>query len=245
MKKYGVSLALFLSLLLCSMAFAAPPHIPARAAGYMNDNAHMLTQQQAQLINRQLSQFDKKTSNQVVVATFNTLGGGSLDDFSMQLATKWKIGTRKHDNGVLLLIIKNDHKMRIEVGYGLEGALTDALSGLIIRNEIAPSFHQGHYYQGIENGVQAIMKATQGEYKPTAPAGATAKKILGLIIFLFFIGIFLLSMLTRGGSGYVVGTAAGLFLGGLGGGSGGGFGDGGGFSGGGGGFGGGGADGGW
>lgn len=247
MKKYWISLTVLTSLLLCSIAFAQAPKIPDQATGYVNDYASMLTPAQVQSLDHQLIQFDKKTSNQVVVATFNTLGGEPLEDFSMHLATKWKIGTRKHDNGVLLLIIKNDHKMRIEVGYGLEGSLTDALSGLIIRNEIAPSFKQGNYYQGIENGVQAIMKATQGQYKPTASTATTVKKIVALIIFLFFIVVFVLSSFTRG-NGYFVGTTAGILMGGL---LGGGLGNndddsgfgGGGF--GGGGFGGGGASGGW
>ena len=246
MKKLWVPLTILISLLVCSIALAQAPKIPAQASGYVNDYANMLTPNQAKSIDSQLRQFDKKTSNQIVVAMFNTLGGGSsLDDFSMRLATKWKIGTKKNDNGVLLLIIKNDRKMRMEVGYGLEGSLTDALSGIIIRNEIAPSFKQGNYYQGIENGVKAIMKATQGQYKPTTPIRSTIKKWFALIAFIFFIGLFVLSNFIRS-SGYFIGTTAGIFLAGLTSNSGMFGGDGGGgFSGGGGGFGGGGASGGW
>ncbi|MFX8652960.1 TPM domain-containing protein, partial [Acinetobacter baumannii] len=92
--------------------------------------------------------FEQKTSNQVVVASFNHLQGDSLESFSVHLAQAWKIGSKQHDNGVLLLIIKDSHQIRIEVGYGLEGVLTDALSSVIIQNDIVPAFKQGHYDEG-------------------------------------------------------------------------------------------------
>lgn len=135
------------------------------AYNYVNDYAHILTPGQRQNIDANLSSFDKQTSNQIVVATFNSLNGQSLENFSINLANKWKIGTKKNNNGVLLLIIKNDKKIRIEVGRGLEGALTDGLSGDIIRNQISPEFKQQNFYQGIKNGVYSIEKATKGEYK--------------------------------------------------------------------------------
>ena len=156
--------------------------IPAKPSGYVNDYAHMLTMSQAQNIATQLKNFDQKTSNQIVVATFNSLNGQPLEDFSMKLAEKWKIGSKAHDNGVILLIIKNDKKIRIEVGYGLEGALPDALAGVIIRHQIAPYFTTQDYNRGIENGVKGIMQATRGEYKPgkttsTTPILSSLKKV--------------------------------------------------------------------
>lgn len=155
-----------------SLAIAAK--VPARPSGYVNDYAHLLTTDQSQRISLFLQHFEEKTTDQVVVATFNSLGQDSLDDFSIHLADQWKIGTKAHDNGVILLIIKEGHHIRIEVGYGLEGVLTDALSGVIIRHDIAPYFKQRDYYQGIDHGVKAITQSIQGEYHATNSAGANA-----------------------------------------------------------------------
>lgn len=227
----------FLCLPLC--LFAKAPAIPM-PTGYVNDYTGTLTKAQINTLDQELSAFDKKTSNEVAVAIFKSLGGDDLDDFSMQIAEKWKIGTKKNDNGVLLLVIKNDRKMRIEVGYGLEGALTDALSSIIIRNEIAPQFKKGNFYQGIQNGVSSIMLATKGEYKakPVDKQQAQRKSFLhifGILILIIF--FFWRSFGRRRGTG-------GYYIGGSGFGSG--SGGGGGFGGfGGGGFGGGGACGGW
>ena len=112
-----------------------------------------------------LHHFEDETSNQIVVVTFPSLEGESLEDFSIRLAEAWKIGQKGKDNGVILLVFKNDRKVRIEVGYGLEGVLTDATSKLIIENEIAPRFKQGKFDEGIEAAVQAIIAATRGEYR--------------------------------------------------------------------------------
>lgn len=227
------------ALLLPILAFAKAPAVPA-PTGYVNDYTSTLTQAQVQALDNELKAFDKQTSNQVAVAMFNSLGGDNLEDFSMQIAEKWKMGSKKNDNGVLLLIIKQDHKMRIEVGYGLEGALTDALSSVIIRDEIAPQFRKGNFFQGIQAGVKAIMLATQGEYKgnPDAKRKAKEHQFLNVLWVLFLIIFFIWNFIFKRG------RRGGYFIGG------GGFGSGsggrGGFGGfGGGGFGGGGASGGW
>lgn len=165
----------------------ADQHFP-QPTGYINDYAHLLTPEQANNLNQQLRAFDQKTSNQIVVATFTSLNGNSLEDFSVHLAQAWKIGTKQHDNGVLVLIIKDSHDIRIEVGYGLEGVLTDATSSMIIQHDIVPSFKQGDFAQGIQNGVTAIMLATQGEYKGSGEMGS-ASNSNG---FLFFVLLFLL-----------------------------------------------------
>lgn len=146
--------------------FARAEIIFSTPQGYVNDYAQMLSVEQSAKLNTTLKQFDQQTSNQVVVATFASLEGHPLETFSMKLAQQWKIGTKKHDNGVLLLIIRDDRKIRIETGYGLEGALTDAVSSSIIRNQIAPSFKKQDYAAGIEKGVTAILEAVKGEYKP-------------------------------------------------------------------------------
>ncbi len=138
--------------------------IPDHPGSYVNDYAHILSPDVNKQLASKLKVFDDETSNQIVVATFNSLEGESLEDFSVRLAQKWKAGNKEKDNGVLLLVFKDDRKVRIEVGYGLEGALTDALCSQIIRNEIVPSFKGGSFDNGIISGVDAIIKATKGEY---------------------------------------------------------------------------------
>ena len=104
----------------------------------------------------------------------------------MRLPIKNKIGTKKNDNGVLFLIVKDDKKIRIEVGYGLEGALPDALTSSIIRNVVTPDFKRNDFYDGISDGVNAIMLATKGEYK-AEDKGHSKNSYSGIVTFLMFI----------------------------------------------------------
>ncbi|MDD5226275.1 MAG: TPM domain-containing protein [Candidatus Omnitrophica bacterium] len=217
--------------------------VPQRPDGYVTDRAGLLSSSDKASLETVLRSFEEKTSNQVVVATFPSLEGDSLEDFSMRLAEGWKAGQKRRDNGVIFLIFKNDRKIRIEVGYGLEGVLTDALSGQIISQVVAPYFRKGDYSAGIVAGTDAIMKATQGEFEGV-PRKNTPNPV-GRLIALF--GVFFLFHLfasansnsvgrRRGPGGFFVPMGGGFRSGG------GGFG---GFGGGGGGFGGGGASGGW
>ena len=161
----------------------------------------------------------------------------------MDVVEKNKIGTKKFNNGILFFVSKNDRKMRIEVGYGLEGALPDALASSIIRNIIAPYFRSGNYFTGIYKGITAIMSAVKGEYQALPQKTRKKKKVSGIITTILFLIIFISSFFRRRGRGRGRGV---IFLGG-GFGGGGSFGGGGfgGFSGGGGSFGGGGASGSW
>ena len=159
--------ALCCILVLCSFVFL--PHvfslpIPEKPTSYVNDYAHLLSVDAKRKLEDILSAFEKGTSNQVVIATFESLEGESLEDYSIRLAGKWKIGTKKNDNGVILLVFKKEHEIRIEVGYGLEGTLPDAICSQIIRYEIVPFFKSRDFDNGILNGVNAIVKATSGEY---------------------------------------------------------------------------------
>jgi uncharacterized protein len=209
--------------------------------GRVVDQAGLLTQQQKAQLTAQLAAEEKASSNQLVVVTLKSLQGDAIADYGYQLGRHWGIGQKGRDNGALLIVAPNERKVRIEVGYGLEGSLTDALSDLIIRNDIIPSFKKGNYFQGIEAGVTSIIQVIHGQYKAkTKEKGPSAGNIVSLVIFLVFIslmfsgrgGIFAMPFLIGGG-----GFGGGGF-------GGGGFG-GGGFGGGGGGFGGGGASGGW
>ncbi len=144
-----------------ALALEIPPNPSAR----VNDYAGVLAEPVKADLENRLAAFESETSNQIVVAIFNSLEGGSLEDFSIRLAEKWKIGQKGKDNGVILLIFMQDRQVRIEVGYGLEGALPDVTADRIIRNEIVPAFRAGEAEKGISAATNAIMQALKGEYQ--------------------------------------------------------------------------------
>ncbi len=173
--------------LLSSLSFAL--EIPSTPTARVNDYAHLLDSSSHFELESKLKTFEEVTSTQLVVVTFPSLDGESLEDFSIRLAEKWKIGQKGKDNGAILLIFKNDHKLRIEVGYGLEGALPDATTKMIIENEIVPHFKNGDFKRGIFAGVDAMISATQGEYKASPQKnGQSWVDSLVLILFLGFWG---------------------------------------------------------
>ena len=219
----------------------AQPVIP-KLEHYANDFTTTLTSREVSYLDGDLKIFDDTTSNQLVFLMISTLDGYPIEMYSYETADKNKIGTKENNNGVLFLVVKNDRKMRIEVGYGLEGALPDALAGSIIRNEVAPYFRQNDYYSGVKSGLDAIKAATFGEYSGRVSSdsdddGGNFGIFIYVIIFILMM-IFSRSKKRRGPGGFI-------FMGGSGGGGSFGGGSFGGFSGGGGSFGGGGASGGW
>lgn len=256
-------LAIIAVLVTAMVAFGL--ELPDKPTTRVNDYAGLLDAATRQALEAELAQFETRTSNQIVVATFPSLEEESLEDYTVRLFDKWNLGQQGRNNGALLVVFLADKKIRIEVGYGLEGVLTDALSSRIIRNEMAPAFLAGNPAQGIIQGVRAIEQATQGEYKGVDRPVARRKEPLGIVpIVLFIIIMIVVSSAQRRGGGPVVvgprgarrarhddwwggsgGGWGGGFGGGGGGGWGGGGGGGGGFSGGGGSSGGGGASGGW
>ncbi len=224
--------------------------------GRVNDGAGLLDGAARAQLEAELAAYERATGHQFALVTVQTLDGLPIEDFSIRLAEKWKLGDAKRDDGLLLIVAARDHKMRIEVGYGLEGAIPDALAARVVRYELGPAFRQGQYAQGITRAFQVLEKAAQGEAVRVGPANDEAQRAspswfryLPLLLFLL---IFLLNGRGRGGGGSG-GFWAGMLLGsmssrdrGYGGYHGGGFGGGGGgFGGGGGGFGGGGASGDW
>ena len=241
---------------------AAGEVIPASPAGHFNDYAGIVSGATAQRLDSALDQFERQTSNQVVVAIYPTMqSDSSVEDYTVRVAQAWHAGLKDKDNGAVLFVFVDSHQIRIQVGYGLEPVLTDALCKRIISDEIAPRFHSGDYDGGMVAGVNAIMAATRGEYHGTGRTvgdrSRTADSIAPFaIMFVLFIVITFLrsrgSVYGSGGHGFVSGLLWGMLLnsgrsgGGYSGGGGGfGGGGGGGFSGGGGGFGGGGAGGSW
>ena len=159
---------------LSSVAWAQDqPNFP-NLTGRVTDQASLLNNEQKAELDQKLAAHEAATSNQIVVVTVKSLEGLDIADYALKLGRKWGIGTEDKDNGVLLVVAPNERKVRIEVGYGLEGALPDGLAGTIVRNNILPSFRESEYPKGISNGVTAIEEAIRGEYTP--PVNASDNK---------------------------------------------------------------------
>jgi len=212
----------------------------------------------AERLEAKLREFDEQTSSQIVVAVFPELPSPSLEDFTVRTAQSWQVGRKKLSNGVVLFVFVKDRKMRMEVGYGLEGALPDAVANQIVRDVMAPRFRTGDYAGGLEAAVDAITAATRGEYTAAprpAPRGRSPVPPWLIFFIIFFVAIPILRRVLTSGRTYhgrgwstpwwYSGGGGGWGSGGFGGGSFGGSSGGGGFSGGGGSFGGGGASGSW
>ena len=150
----------YLILLLASNAFAAD--VPM-LTGRIVDNAELMTPATHAGLTAKLKAHEDKTGNQVVVLTIPTLGEESIDAYGVRVVEQWKIGKKGKDNGALLIVVPKEKKIRIEVGYGLEGAMPDAVASRIIRNVIAPPFMAGQFDQGMAAGVEAIIATLEGD----------------------------------------------------------------------------------
>lgn len=214
----------------------------------VNDFTGTLTPQQKEALETKLYRFDDSTSNQVAIVIVESTDEYSVEDAAMELGRSWGVGNKEFNNGVVLLVAKSDRKMTIQVGYGLEGALTDLTTKSIIDNDLRPNFKEGNYYRGLDQATDNIIKATEGRYKAPSNYGNRKKtKIpIGTIIFIVIILLAIFSKVGPGGGTYVSRGGFGGWSGGSGGGWSGGGGGGGGFGGfGGGSFGGGGSSGSW
>jgi uncharacterized protein len=254
-------LRLLPSLVLVLLAVAALPAaaltIPPPPTRRVNDFAGALTPADRDRLEAKLAERERTSRTQVVVATFRSLEGENLEDFSIRLAERWKVGQKGLDSGVIFLVFLQDRKMRIEVGYGLEATLTDAISSSILSQVVAPRFREGRIAEGIEAGLNAIDAAIRGEYRAEARRAAPRGEGIPALIPLAFVALVIIGMVVAaqrnatharrsGWTGGAGGWGGGPYIGGggFGGGSGGGASDGG-FSGGGGSFGGGGSSGDW
>ena len=238
----GVFVALWI--LLLPGAVAAQIQLP-ELTGRVVDEANLLsTSTEADLV-EMLQAHETETGQQVVVVTVQSLNGRTIEEFGVELGRAWGIGQAEQDNGVLLIVAPNERQVRIEVGYGLEGALTDAKASVIIQNEIIPAFRTGDRARGIVDGTRAILAALRGEAETLSGIAEDDQKFAippVLIFFIFILIVMSLRSFGRHGRGY---SRSGSRMGGWS--SGGGFSGsrGGGFSGGGGSFGGGGSSGSW
>jgi uncharacterized protein len=179
--------------------------------GYVNDYASMISPEVQAKLESDLQSFDLSDSTQVAILTIDSLEGDPLEDFSIRVVEQWKIGQEGKDNGVLFLAVKNDRKMRIEVGRGLEHVLTDLAAGRIIDTIVTPRFKEGRFDEGFEIGALAIIKTTRGEYTPQAPRrrGQGAGQPPLLFKYLFFIMAFIAFL---GSKSKILGVVAGGVL---------------------------------
>jgi uncharacterized protein len=229
------------ALLFANNAFAQNIIAKPNPAKLVTDVAGVLSPEQKQALENKLVAIDDSSSNQIAVVIIPSLDGYPKEEYATKLFRDWGIGGKKN-NGILLLIAINDREIRIEVGYGLEGAIPDITAINIIDNDIKPAFKAGNYYEGIDQATDNIAKAAVGEYKVKKVKKSKSKGSGGLFVIILII-IFVILKGGRGGGGSNIGrsgfsdVATGMLLGSLlggGGRGGGGWGD----SGGGGGFGG-------
>jgi uncharacterized protein len=250
--RYAIHLVLAAVAVVFAINSQAAEVIPPKPDRYFNDYAGVVSKEAAYRFNEQLAQFERETSDQVVVAVFPKMQSDSdIADYTQRVAQAWGVGQKEERNGVVLFVFIQDRKMFIQVGYGLEGALPDITAFDITEYHIKPLFRNGNYEGGLATGIDLICKAIRGEYKGSGKTVAEKRRgsgAFGLLPFItFVIVLIIISRLMRrlGGYGYSSRRGGPVFIptGGGGGWSSGGGGSGGfsGFSGGGGSFGGGGA----
>ena len=204
MKKFLFPILLFLaSVSLGQIEKVIPPQpVPPRL---VVDLTGTLAPDQRDALEAKLVAYDDTTSNQIAVVIIPTTGDYDISEVAYMIGRKWGVGNKEFNNGIVFLVAKNDRKVFIATGYGLEGAIPDITAKRIIENEVVPNFRGNDYYRGIDFGVDALILAAAGEYE--APAGygnrgrkGTGGNLLGLII-IFLIILFILSRINRGGGG--------------------------------------------
>ncbi len=185
-------ISFFILLLWCLPIAAYSLDVP-RLQGYVNDYGGMISPSAKSKLEEGLKAFEQSDSTQIVILTIPTLERENIEEFSIKVAEAWKIGQQQKDNGILLIVSKQERKIRIEVGRGLEGKLTDLMAGRIIDQVIKPRFKQGDFDRGFITGASALIDATRGEFKAEQrPIQRRQKGFPPFLTFLLFFGIFVL-----------------------------------------------------
>ncbi len=228
--QFGMTAALFVVGFVASIAPSAQAAevIPPKPPGYFNDYANVVSRDAALRFNEQLAQFERETSNQVVVAVYpNMQTDSDIADYTRRVAQSWAVGQADKRNGAVLFVFVQDRKMFIQVGYGLEGVLPDITAFDITERHIKPLFRTNNYEGGLATGIDLMMKAIRGEYKGsgrTVKEGENRGAPVPVIVFIVF--VLLLMMMARAGRrtrrrGWGYSGGGGPFIGGWGGGGGG------------------------
>jgi uncharacterized protein len=184
--------------------------------GRIVDNAHLLPEPLVKTLSDDLAAHEARTGNQVALLTLPSLEGEPLEEFSHRVATTWKLGHKGTDNGVLVLVVPGDRKVRIEVGYGLEGTLTDVKSSRIIREEMVPRFKDGDFPGGITAGVKAVLGTIEGTYTPPERkvdrTGSTGDSMWGIFFVAIVVGMLTATIIGRHWKGSSVGSVMAFVL---------------------------------
>lgn len=191
---------------LCAPADAQQFRVPPLAR--VVDLAGALSPATREQLTRLLAEHERRSSNQVVVVTLASLGGADIAEIGLQLGRGWKLGTKQNSNGVLLVVAPSDRKLRIEVGYGLEGNLPDARAFQIINTEIIPRFRAGDIEGGVVKGTMAIIASIEGSYQPPKESADPLENGLIPILFIIGMGVIVLVSIYRNGGGFGGGTGA-------------------------------------
>src|SRR6185369_10881603 len=188
MKRFLIFIGLLFSVCANAQIEKVIPPKPSQSEGLVIDRAGMLTPEQRQALNQKLIQYDDSTSNQIAVVIINSTGDYPIEQVSIGILRSWGVGGSEHNNGIVLLIAKDDHKIRIETGYGLEGAIPDVTAKAIIDNDLTPNFKEENYYRGLDAATDDIIKAAAGEYKAPEGYNKRGKKFpFGVIFFVIII----------------------------------------------------------
>ncbi len=199
MKKFlFVLIAVFIGLPVLMAQDILPKPNPPRL---VNDAANVLSPEQKAILEQKLAALDDSTSNQIAVVLVKTLNDYPIEEYAVKLFRNWGIGNKKTNNGVLLIAAIDDRKIRIEVGYGLEGAIPDITTASIIRNDIVPNFKEGNYYHGIDQAVESITKAAAGEYKVKRDRQSNRGSGGSIITFLIILAVVIILVAGGGGGG--------------------------------------------
>ena len=167
--------------LLAGAWLPAAERIPPAPAQYFNDYAGIVSRPVADALNGQLKEYERSSSNQLLVAIYPRMEtDSSVEDYTVRVAQAWKAGQAGRNNGAVLFVFKDDHQLYIQVGYGLEPVLTDAIASQIIENELKPAFRAGDYEGGLRSAVNSMIAATKGEYKGTGQTRAERQSNGGL-----------------------------------------------------------------
>jgi uncharacterized protein len=188
---YKYYIFLIILTLFCAGTNLYSQKLPDKPTVWVSDFAGILDNGQEARLNTMLKAYEDSTSNQVVAVTFPDAQNYPVEEFSIRLAEKWKVGQKDRENGVILAIFMKERKIRVEVGYGLEDKIPDAIAIQIAQNIISPYFKKGQYYEGIYQGIVAIMQAASGKFKAVhgkkSPGGNSTLPLALLIFFLIFL----------------------------------------------------------
>jgi uncharacterized protein len=183
----GIILLFFLS------ATAVAQDFPERSNTIVTDYTSTLSPTEKQSLESKLVAFDDSTSTQVAIVMLSSIGGYDISDYAVQLYNKWGIGQKGKNNGILILVAKDDRKVFIATGYGMEGVLPDALAKRIVNNQILPNFREGRYYEGLDAAVNSIISVVKGEYTADEETGEKGIPWFGILLVIFILFVVFVS----------------------------------------------------